>query len=76
MAHLAQSGVSYQSIRTYLSGLRFFQVASGLPDPHLSSILVLEYVLRGIRHVPHTIQHHPRLPITSEILQVLLLSWF
>ena len=75
VAHLAQSGVTYQSIRTYLSGLRFFQVANGLADPYLSSIPVLEYVLRGIRRLPQAVQRNSRLPITPEVLQMLLLSW-
>ena len=75
VAHLAQSGVAYQSIRRYLSGLRFFQVASGLPDPGLGSIPWLEYVLRGVRRLPRTTQRHQRLPITPGILQLLWAAW-
>ena len=49
VAYVACSGASYQSIRSYLAGLRFFQIASGLPDPELGAIPTLGYVLRGIR---------------------------
>ena len=48
-AYLASKNMSYISIRVYLSGIRFMQIACGLPDPSLSSFCHLEYVLWGIR---------------------------
>ena len=51
VAHLAESGVAYRSICVYLSGLHFFQVASGFSDPCLGSIPMLKYVLRGVHHL-------------------------
>ena len=75
MAQLANSGVAYQSIRVYLSGLRFWQIASSLPDPCLASIPVLSYVLRGIHRTNPGNRRPPRLPITPDILQTLFNSW-
>ena len=75
IAHLAQSGVAYQSICIYLSGLRFFQVASGLSDTCLGSIPILEYVLRGVCRLPRAAQRQQLLPITPRILQLLWEAW-
>ena len=71
---LAQDGVSYASIRVYLSGIRFEQIASGLPDPALHTLPQLFYVLRGVRrsHPPHP---RNRLPITPAILHKLYSVW-
>ena len=74
-AHLASTGVSYQSIRSYLSGLRFLQVSSGFPDPCIGSLPRLEYVLRGIRRSPLARPRLSRHPLTPEMLQLLFLSW-
>ncbi len=51
----------------YLSGLRFIQITSGLPDLNLPSFPQLQYVLRGVQRCHST----PRLPITSEVMQIL-----
>lgn len=75
VACIARSGVAYQSIRVYLAGLRFYQVMNGLPDPGLTDIPLLGYVLRGIRRCPRAVTRQPRLPITPEILQMLFSSW-
>ena len=75
VASLALSGVSHSSIRSYLSGIRFLQLAHGLPDPCLSSFPLLGYVLRGIHRLPAPHPCLPRLPITPEILQMLFTSW-
>ena len=39
VVHLATTGITYQSIITYLSGVRFLQITNGFPDPGLSSLL-------------------------------------
>ena len=69
VAHPSLSGVAFQSIRIYLSGLRFFQDASDLSDPCLSSIPVLEYmyVLWDVCRLPQAVQKQQRLPIISKI---------
>ena len=75
VAYLAQSNLSYQSIRTYLSGIRFMQIACGLPDPQIRSFPVLDYVLRGIHRVIPTSPRQARHPITPEILGLLHAAW-
>ena len=75
VASLAQSGVSYQTIRIYLSGIRFTQIASGLPDPHLELFPQLNYVLRGIHRTPRASPRHPRRPITPSMMYTLFSEW-
>ena len=75
VVYLAQTGVTYPSIRSYLSGIRFMQIVQGLPDPCLSSDATLRCVLRGIHRLPVVTQRPPRLPVTPEILQQLHDSW-
>ena len=75
VVYLAETGVSYASLRTYLSGIRFLQISNGLADPCLSAYPMLEYVIRGIRRSPKTPSRPPRLPITPDILQLLFASW-
>ena len=75
VAYLAQSGMTYQSIRTYLSGIRFLQIANGLPDPHLSTFSTLEYVLRGIHRLQPANPRQPRRPITPNMLLLLFTAW-
>ena len=49
VAYLARSGLTNQSIRSYLAGVRFLQIACGLPDPDLAATPVLNYVMCGVR---------------------------
>ena len=49
VAHTAQEGFKYQTIKTYLSAVRNWQVISGMGDPFRSDLPLLEYVLRGVR---------------------------
>ena len=75
MAYLARSGLTYQSIRSYLAGVCFLQIVCGLPDPDLAVAPVLNYVLRGVRRSPPANPRTPHLPITPEILGFLFSSW-
>ena len=75
MAFLVLSGLSYPSIRSYLSSLRHCQLCNGGPDPSLNTFFQLHYVLRGIRR---SLPSHVRpkcLPITSAILRLLYHHW-
>ena len=74
-AYLAQSGMAYQSVRTYLSGIRFLQIANGFPDPHLEAFPILGSVLRGIHRLPSTTPRQCRRPITPGILYMLFTVW-
>ena len=75
VAHLAETGMSYQSIRSYLCGIHFMQVVQGFPDPYLSSNPLLGLALCGIHRQPLTTRRQPWLPITPEILQLLFNAW-
>ena len=75
IAHLAQGGLGYQSLRSYLSALRYLQVSRGFPDPCLTSIPMLEYVMRGIRRAPRVTNRPQRNRVTPEILRLLLAAW-
>lgn len=74
-AHLADSNMVFGTIKAYLSGIRFFQIRNGLPDPCLGSIPLLNYVLRGIHRLGPGAPRSPRLPITPGILRLLLDAW-
>ena len=76
VSHLANAGLSYSSIKTYLSAVRYLQVANGLPEPRASSMPKLDLVERGIRRVK-SLQPggRPRLPITPSILRQLRALW-
>ena len=69
VAYLACSSLSYQSIRVYLSAIQFLQFSYGLPDPSLSSVPRLEYVLKGIR------RGLPAHSITPYILRIIHRVW-
>ena len=77
VSFLAKDGVKYQSIKSYLSALRFLQISAGLPEPYVSSSWPrLEYVLKGIKKPLGTEQGiKPRLPITPDILRRIHTAW-
>ena len=74
-AYLADCNMVFGTIRAYLSGIRFFQILNGLPDPCLGAIPLLTYVLRGIHRLGPGAPRSPRLPITPGILGLLLETW-
>ena len=49
VASLAKENLSYASIRTYLSAIRYHQIVCGHGDPAISQMSRLEYVLKGIQ---------------------------
>ena len=75
VAYLACSSLSYQSIRLYLSAIRFLQISYGFPDLSLSSVPHLEYVLKGIRRGLPAHSRPKRLPITPYILRIIHKVW-
>ena len=71
----AASNTSFQSIRAYLSALRYYQILCGGSDPALASLSQLQYVLREIRRsIPPSVRPR-RLPITPAILCLLYQYW-
>ena len=79
VATLAKENLSYVSIHTYLSAIRYHQIACGCGDPRLSQMSQLEYVLKGIRkdeaHNQAVRQGRVRQPLTPGILKRLFEVW-
>ena len=78
VAHLADEGLKHRTIKTYLSGVRYFQIRKGRPDPFRgSSMPRLDYVMRGVkRHQAKLgVAQRPRLPITPSLLRRLKGVW-
>ena len=77
MAFLAREGLRYTSIKSYLSGLRFFQIHQNLGNPFGSDLPRLSYVLTGIKRTQaHAgVKPKPRLPITFDIMALLHKQW-
>ena len=74
-AAVLSESVSWGTICSYLSALRFYQICAGLPDPSLASLPRLAYLMKGIhRSLPdHT--RDKRLPITPDLLRKLHMVW-
>ena len=76
ISHLANSGLSYSTIKTYLSAIRYLQIANDFLEPRVVPMPKLNLVERGIHHVrseqPNSKQ---RLPIAPSILQKLQALW-
>ena len=51
VSYLADESIQYRTIKTYLSGLRFYQIRAGLNDPFQAPTPRLDYVLRGVKRV-------------------------
>ena len=75
VALLFSEGLSYSTIRQYLSATRYHQLIEGGPDPSYHSLHRLHYVLRGCRRSLPTAVRSPRLPITPSILRLLYKCW-
>jgi len=76
VAHLANEGLSHQTIKLYLSAIRHLHIVSGLGDPFVGDPFPrLQYVIRGIKWSPSRAARQPRLPITPAILRVLKEQW-
>ena len=77
VAFLADESLQHRTIKTYLSGLRFFQIRSGLADPFQSPMPRLDYVLKGVKRVQAESGrgNRERLPITPAILRKLKEVW-
>jgi hypothetical protein len=76
-ALLADEGLTHQTIKCYLSAIRYQHVSQGFADPHISDMARLEQVLRGIKIVRarRGEKSRTRLLITPAILQTLKKAW-
>ena len=75
-AHCAHTmKLAASTINTYLYGIRDWHLGRGHPDPLQNKygrpLVWLETILRGIKKI-HTVQRRPRLPITVDILRLLV----
>ena len=77
VSHLADQPLQHRTIKTYLSGLRFFQIRAGYGDPFTAIMPRLDYVMKGIKRVQATSGRgsRQRLPITPAILRKLKEVW-
>lgn len=75
VAHLFEQSLSINTIRLYLSALRFVQISRGGGDPSMTSLPRLHYVLRGIARSQPKASRPARLPITIEVLEKLFRAW-
>ena len=73
-AHLSLT-VSWGTIRSYLSAIRFVQIRTGLPDPTLPPSPRLPYVLKGIRKQSPQHVRLQRMPITPSLLYNIHSLW-
>ena len=76
VSFLASQSLKYQSIKSYLSAVRYLQISHGLHDPFgAGAFPCLEYVLKGIIRSPSAPGSRARLPITPAILRGFLALW-
>ena len=76
-SYLAHTGIAHQTIKSYLSAIKHLQIEAGLGVPNISSMPVLEHVVRGIKKEcsKSSPGSKPRLPITPGILMKLREVW-
>ena len=76
VSFLASQSLKYQSIKSYLSAVRYLQISHGLHNPFGAGAFPhLEYVLKGIRRSPSAPGSRARLPITPAILRGFHALW-
>ena len=68
--YLGRQCLKYQTIKCYLSGIRYFQIMQSYQDPFLHNLPWLHYVLRGIKseQAKENRHSHQRLPVNPSIL--------
>ena len=78
VSSLADEGLKHHTIKTYLSGVHYYQIKSGYADPFRGALLPrLDYVMKGIKcqQAKAGAKAHTRLPITPSILRQLKKVW-
>ena len=75
VAQLGKENLTHQSIKCYISAVRFLSVSTGHGDPFtLGAFPVLQYVLRGVKRIPKP-PARTRLPVTPSILRIIKAQW-
>ena len=75
ISHLANSGLAFGTIKTYLAAIRYLQISQDLPEPRADPMPKLSLVQRGIQRSRPQSAGKPRLPITPTILRQLKALW-
>ena len=75
ISHLANSGLAFGTIKTYLAAIRYLQISQDLPEPRADPMPKLSLVQRGIKRSRLQSAGKPRLPITPAILRQLKALW-
>lgn len=78
VACLGQQGLAHSTIRTYLSGIRQFQIAHGHKDFNFDQMPRLCQIIKGVKvsQGQKGRATRPRLPITPRILRLMKGVWF
>ena len=74
VAHLSRS-VTAQTIRSYLSAIRFYQIGHNFSDPSIHTMAKLTYLLKATQKSPPRQRCLRRLPMTSDILSRIHTCW-
>ena len=77
-AWLATQNISFRTIKSFLSALRCLQIHRRGCDPQMSGMVVLQYVVQGVRRsqaLTGTNTPRARLPNTTDIMRRLRRSW-
>ena len=77
ITYLVKAGLSYQTIKTYLSALRYLHIANNLHSPiQIAKMPKLNMLTRGIqREQANAITKKPWLPITPTMLRQIRALW-
>ena len=78
VSHLADEGLKHRSIKTYMSGIRYYHIRSGHSDPFQGAQMPrLEYVIKGVKRHQAKVgaSSRTRLPITPSLLRELQKVW-
>ena len=74
VASMYKDGLAGSTAKTYLAGVRYSQIAMGMDDPDMGSMLRLEYAVKGFRKLSGG-PVYSCLPITPTILGKLKMVW-
>ena len=79
VAMLAEEGLSYSSIRLYLSAIRYHHIKSDLGEPGISAMPRLAYIVKGVKregvYTQSTKPQRERQPITPDTRKCYHLEW-
>lgn len=75
VAWLHTRNLSPSSTQQYLSAVRYYQIMVGGPDPSLSDMPQLHYILTAVRRTQPIHTRPSRLPVTPDVLTQLYTTW-